>query len=426
MVLPSPEEIPVDPTLTRPKAPCPKCAGTKFTPEEDVLDTWMDSSISVLHVTGWDGSAKQPPLFPAQLRPQGHDIIRTWACYTILRSVALTGQKPWDGILVNGMVLGEDGFKMSKSRGNIIQPEEILVKDVVAASRLQTKLWNIVRFILPKIGDREYELSQVIAPADRWLLDRLSGTVSVVTAAMEAAAFDQALKALREFAWDILADEYIELAKGRLYAEGAGRESAAAALSVTLEALLRMLAPFLPHFAEECYHQLKGRSVHREPWPGLEYQDAVAREQGDLVVRVVSGLRTWKHDHGMALNAPFGNLTVYAKAPVEDGGDAARALNAAISWRAEEPRLERRAGEVKFNMGIVGPAFRGKARAFMDAVRRLPPESLERPPATISLGGEEVPVPAGAFTPAFSYAIGGRDVEVVTFGDVIVAVERSA
>jgi len=450
MVLPTPEEIPVDPTLTRPKAPCPKCGGTRFTPEEDVLDTWMDSSISVLHVTGWDGKGA-PPLFPAQLRPQGHDIIRTWACYTILRSVALTGGKPWDSILVNGMVLGEDGFKMSKSRGNIIQPEEIVVKhgadafrqwsasgaatgsdimfnwnDVVAASRLQTKLWNIVRFILPKIGDRACTVEMVTAPADRWLLDRLSGTVAAVTAAMDAYAFDQALKALREFAWDILADEYIELVKGRLYSEGEGRESAAAALSITLDALLRMLAPFLPHFAEECYHQLKGRSVHREAWPRFEYRDAAAREQGDLLVRIVSGLRTWKHDHGMALNAPLGRLTVYTKVPLEDGGDAARALNATVSWRAEEPRLEKRAADVKFNMGVIGPAFKGRAREFMDAVRKLPPESLENPPATILLGGEEVPIPPGAFSPAFTYAIGGKDVEVVTVGDVIVSVERGS
>jgi valyl-tRNA synthetase len=450
MVLPSDEEIPVDPTLTRPKAPCPRCGGRRFTPEEDVLDTWMDSSISVLHVTGWDGSGT-PPLFPAQLRPQGHDIIRTWACYTILRSVALTGQKPWDGILVNGMVLGEDGFKMSKSRGNIIQPEEILGKygadafrqwsasgaatgsdimfnwnDVIAASRLQTKLWNIVRFILPKIGDRVYGPEEATALADRWLLDHLSETVAAVTSAMEAYAFDQALKAIREFAWDILADQYIELVKGRLYSEGPDRESAVAALSIVLDALLRMLAPFLPHLAEECFHHLKGRSIHREPWVRFEFHDASAREKGELLVRIVAELRTYKHDRGLALNAPFGRLTVYSKAVPEDSGDTARALNAEVRWSAGEPVLEKRVKDVKFNMGIVGPALKGRAREFMEAVRRLPAEKLEKPPATMAIGGKEVPVPAGAFSPSFSYAIGGRNVEIVTVAGVMVAVERSS
>ena len=136
----------------------------------DVLDTWMDSSISVLNVTGWDGNGN-PPFFPAQIRPQGHDIIRTWAFYTILRSSRPDRFETLERILVNGMVLGEDGFKMSKSRGNIIVPEEILVKDgadalrqwgamgaatgsdimfnwndVVSASRFQTKMWNITKF----------------------------------------------------------------------------------------------------------------------------------------------------------------------------------------------------------------------------------------------------------------------------------------
>jgi valyl-tRNA synthetase len=450
MILPAEEDLPVDPTSVSPKVPCPKCGGTKFTPEEDVLDTWMDSSISVLHVTGWDGSGT-PPLFPAQLRPQGHDIIRTWACYTILRSVALTGQKPWEGILVNGMVLGEDGFKMSKSRGNIIQPEEILAKygadsfrqwsasgaatgsdimfnwnDVVAASRLQTKLWNIVRFILPKIGDGADRKGKITALADRWLLDHLSGTVAQVTTAMEVYAFDQALKAIREFAWNILADEYIELVKGRLYSEGPDRESAVAAIAITLDALVRMLAPFVPHFAEECYHHLKGRSVHREPWVVFEFGDHDAREKGNILTGIVSGLRTYKHDRGMALNAPFGRLTIYTKSPMDDAGDAARALNAEVLWRREEPVLEKKAGDVKFNMGIVGPAFRGRAREFMDAVRKLPPEQLENPGGTILLKGEEVPVPKGAFTPTFTYTIGGKDVDVVTFGDVIVAVERAS
>jgi valyl-tRNA synthetase len=298
--------------------------------------------------------------------------------------------------------------------------------DVVAASRLQTKLWNIVRFILPKIGDRAGGKEEISALADRWLLDRLSVTVAEVTTAMEAYAFDQALKAIREFAWNILADEYIELVKGRLYSEGPERESAVATLAVTLDALIRMLAPFVPHFSEECYHHLKGRSVHREPWVTFEYSDADAREKGDILAGIVSGLRTYKHDRGMALNAPFGRLTIYTKSPLDDDGDAARALNAEILWRMEEPVLEKRVGDVKFNMGIVGPALKGRAREFMEAVRNLPPELLEKPGGTILLKGGEVPVPDGAFTPAFTYAIGGKDVDVVTFGDVIVAVERAS
>ena len=125
LILPDEADLPIDPTIEKPKHACPKCGGTEFTGEKDVLDTWMDSSITDLHVTGWDGSGR-PPYFPAQIRPQGHDIIRTWAFYTILRSVALLGEKPWDGILINGMVLGEDGFKMSKSRDNVIGPEDVM------------------------------------------------------------------------------------------------------------------------------------------------------------------------------------------------------------------------------------------------------------------------------------------------------------
>jgi valyl-tRNA synthetase len=297
--------------------------------------------------------------------------------------------------------------------------------DVVAASRLQTKLWNIVRFILPKIGDWEHDVGRVTVLADRWLLDRLSATVSAVTSAMESYAFDTALKAIREFAWDILADQYIELAKGRLYSEDPERESAVAALAITLDALIRMLAPFLPHFAEECYHHLKGRSVHGEPWVEFKFRDDPAREEGDLLARIVSGLRTYKHDRGMALNAPFGHLTIYTKTPVNDSGDGARALNAAVTWMTGEPVLEKRAGEVKFNMGVVGPAFKGRAREFMDAVRRLPSEQLQNPPASIALMGGEVAIPAGAFTPSFTYALEGRNVDVVTVGDAIVAVERA-
>jgi valyl-tRNA synthetase len=449
MVFPDEKDLPVDPTRTKPGHPCPKCGSTEFSGEEDVLDTWMDSSISVLNVTGWDGSGT-PPYFPAQIRPQGHDIIRTWAFYTILRSVALTGQRPWDQILVNGMVLGEDGFKMSKSRGNIIEPFEILDKygadplrqwgamgaatgsdimfnwnDVVSASRFQTKMWNIARFSIMQLGKTEIRSdAKVTALIDRWLLGKLSDTIAEVTDAMEHFQFDRALKSIREFAWEVLADEYIELVKGRLYTDGADRESACLTLQTTFDSLCRMLAPFTPYFAEECYSYLSSESVHKQEWTKFSYDDAEALREGEILVNVVSELRRYKHEQGLALNAPLGKVTIYSTHSVDDAGDASRTLNAEVSWSKDRANLEQVVSDVQFNLGVIGPALRKQAKGFMDAVKALPKDQLVNSPSTVMVNGEEIPVPDGAFSPKYAYMVGGETVDVVNVGDVIVTVQR--
>jgi valyl-tRNA synthetase len=451
MVTPDEKDLPVDPTLVQPNHPCKKCGSTEFLGESDVLDTWMDSSISVLKVTGWDGSG-MPPYFPAQIRPQGHDIIRTWAFYTILRSVALTGKKPWEEILVNGMVLGEDGFKMSKSRGNIIVPEEILVKygadalrqwaamgaatgsdimfnwnDVVAASRFQTKMWNIAKFALIQLEKEGFDPhAPVTALADRWLLVRLSDTIQQVSEAMEGYQFDMALKAIREFAWEVLADNYIELVKGRLYTGEASRRSALLVLHTAFDALCKMLAPFTPYFAEECYSHLhKGASVHKQPWVSFTYEDESARGEGNLLVQLVSEVRKYKHDSGLALNAPLGRVTIYAPHTVDDEGDTGRTLNAEVHWRTDAAKLDRVITGIDFNRAIIGPAFRKQAQAFMTAVAALPHNQLENPPKTIILDGTEVEIPKDAFAPKFSSMEEGAKVDVITVGDVIVTIAKA-
>ncbi len=451
MVLPALEDLPIDPTVDMPKTPCPRCGSSEFTGEADVLDTWMDSSISVLYVTGWDGKEGKPPFFPAQLRPQGHDIIRTWAFYTILRAKALAGSHPWDQILINGMVLGEDGFKMSKSRDNIISPEEIAGtygadafrqwgaggattgsdimfnwNDVVAASRFQTKLWNIFRFVMGHLERMDEPGAPVTELADRWLLARLSDVVAEVTTAMETYQFDRALKALREFAWNTLADDYIEIVKGRLYAEEESRASACSALRMTMDILCRLIAPIIPHFAEECYNNLTGRSVHGETWPDFAYDDDEARRQGDLLVKTVAELRRYKHDQGMALNAPLGHVTIYAPEPVDDAGDAGRALAADARWNTGTPMLEEVISGVDFNMAVIGPALRKLARPFMEVVKALPPEDLRSLPATLMVNGEEIVVPEEAFTPKLAYQVAGEEVDVLTLEDVVVTIGHSS
>ncbi len=452
MTVPEDKDLPVDPTQVNPKHPCKKCGSTEFAGEVDVLDTWMDSSISVLNVTGWDGSGT-PPFFPAQIRPQGHDIIRTWAFYTILRSVALTGQKPWDEILVNGMVLGEDGFKMSKSRGNIIVPEEILSKygadalrqwgamgaatgsdimfnwnDVVAASRFQTKMWNITKFALIQLEKGGFdEKAQITALADRWLLVRLSDTVEQVSNALEAYQFDIALKAIREFAWDVLADNYIELVKGRLYKDDNSRKGACLALHTAFDALCRLLAPFTPYFAEECYSHLSpGKSVHKQPWVAFTYDDDAARMEGNLLVQVVAEVRKYKHDAGLALNAPLGKVTIYAPHTVNDEGDTGRTLNADVHWRTDAAKLDRVITDIDFNRSVIGPTFRKQAQAFMAAIKALSPEQLANPPKTIMLECTETAIPENAFSPKYSYMEEGAKVDVITVGDVILTIAKSA
>jgi valyl-tRNA synthetase len=452
MVIPDERELPVDPTLVSPKHPCLKCGNNEFDGEADVLDTWMDSSISVLNVTGWDGKGK-PPYFPAQIRPQGHDIIRTWAFYTILRSVALTGSKPWEEILINGMVLGEDGFKMSKSRGNIIVPEEILDKygadalrqwaaigaatgsdimfnwnDVVAASRFQTKMWNIAKFVLMQLEKEGFDQNApVTALADRWLLVRLSDTIQQVSEAMECYQFDTALKAIREFAWDTLADNYIELVKGRLYTGDETRKSSLLVLHTAFDALCKMLAPFTPYFAEECYSYLnKGASVHKQSWVSFTYEDTAARFEGNLLAQIVAQVRKYKHDNGLALNAPLGRITIYAPYTVNDEGDTGRTLNADIHWRTDAAKLDRVITGIDFNRAVIGPAFRKQAQEFMTAIQALPSHQLDKPPKTIILNGSDVVIPENSFSPKYSYIEEGAKVDVITLADAIVTIAKSA
>jgi valyl-tRNA synthetase len=346
------DDLPVDPTISSPKEPCSNCGGTEFVGEEDVLDTWMDSSLSALWVSGWDLNAEKPSAlaFPVALRPQGHDIIRTWAFYTILRSLALAGTFPWHTILINGMVLGEDGYKMSKSRNNFISPDEVIRehgadvfrqwaaiggavgsdvqfrwKDIVAASKFMQKLWNILRFALLHLEEYNPGAGSVeLRVVDTWLLTKLNKLVQSVTEAMETYKFDEAMKEIRAFTWNTLADDYIELAKSRLYGRGGddGKESARYALYKTLVTLSNLLAPFAPFFAEEMHSYIgNGGSVHRAQWPEpvSEEIDADAESQGDLIADIVRAVRHYKSEQGIALNAPLGTLRIYgARVDTED------------------------------------------------------------------------------------------------------------
>ncbi|MCC7575665.1 MAG: class I tRNA ligase family protein, partial [Methanomethylovorans sp.] len=397
------EWMPIDPTQDSPKDPCSKCGSTDFEPEEDVLDTWMDSSITVQHVTGWLTDHKSR--LPAQLRPQGHDIIRTWAFYTILRSMALAGKRPWDSILVNGMVLGEDGHKMSKSLGNIISPETVIEnysadsfrqwaaiggapgsdvmfrwKDVVAASRFFSKMWSIYRFSVSHFNDLDTSYvttKEELHIVDRWLFDKLYDLITSVTLNMDACQFDEAFKAIRGFAWEVVADNYIELVKSRLYGTNAtDRKAAQHTLYVTIEVLAKLLAPFAPFFAEEMYSRIGKGSVHMQSWPkaNASWKDEEADKAGELVKEIVSSVRRYKSEHGIALNAPLKKLEIYGA--LTDVIDITGATNTPVEVMTGNPDFEHVPVNVKPNMGVIGPKFKGQAKAIIDALTEANPKKL--------------------------------------------------
>jgi len=438
------EWLPLDPNMTSPPIPCPKCGCGDFDPETDVLDTWMDSSISVLNVTGWLGPHE--PRYPAQLRPQGHDIIRTWAFYTILRAKALVGTRPWDSILVNGMVLGEDGRKMSKSLNNFIAPEEVVAKygadafrqwaavggspgsdvmfrwkDVISGGRFLQKIWSMYRFSAPHaVRSDDSAPNQV----DRWLLFELSTMIEAVTGSMERFAFDEAFRTIRSFAWEVLADNYIELVKSRLYGpDGPEKRAAQDTIFKALEALTALLAPFTPFIAEEIRRNLSGESVHAAFWPeplGLE-----AQPQGLLIKEVASAVRRYKSDRGMALNAPLAGIEVYCDLDLETA-DLSGSTGTPVSVKRGRPEIETRAAEVRPQMKAIGPVFKDKSGEIIVKLKKMDPAEVARMAEAgrieVDLGGEVVKLSPAAVEIVTETLSAGRAVDMISLDGAIVLI----
>ncbi|MDD3041735.1 MAG: valine--tRNA ligase [Methanosarcinaceae archaeon] len=448
--------LPIDPNEEPPKKAC-TCGSTEFEPETDVLDTWMDSSLTALHVTGWE--SEHELRLPAQLRPQGHDIIRTWAFYTILRTLALEGKRPWDSIMINGMVLGPDGHKMSKSLGNVISPEEVTVqysadafrqwgavggstgsdimfrwKEVVAASRFLQKMWSIYRFSMSHLRDFGPEAAEKVSPdslltIDRWLLSKLNRLVLSATEDMDNCQFDSTFKAIRGFAWEVLADNYLELVKNRLYGdEPEGKQAARYVLFRTVDTLTRLLAPFLPFFSEEMYSRIGSGSVHTQAWPEVEesFISEEAEAAGELIKDITGNVRRYKADHGLALNAPLKKIEIYNTDI--DTGDIAGATNAEIEAMEGAPSFEYVPVEVKPNMGILGPRFRKEAGAVVKALKAEAPAAIEAQAITgmisVSVSGELVEIEADAVEIRKEVISGGREVDVLDINGAIVVIVR--
>ncbi|TRO46626.1 valine--tRNA ligase, partial [Candidatus Bathyarchaeota archaeon] len=351
LILAEEDWVPVDPKLENPRFNnCPKCGSKDFIPERDVFDTWMDSSITCAVHAGWPDRPDWKRLFPADVHPSGIDIIRTWAYYLMVRHLALFGETPYKSCLINGMVLGSDGRKMSKSLKNYVAAPEVLDKygsdatrqwaaaggatgsdipfrwpDVEYGRRFLVKLWNVSRFANTLLSDYKPVTAKDVRlePLDKWLLSKAENLTQKVTDAFEKCQFNIAVEEIRNFTWHVFCDSYVEAVKDRLYRpDFHGEEkrlSAQYTLYEVLHRILQLLAPVTPHLTEEIYQAMfsgdkEYMSLQTSAWP--EFNAAIADEeaekQGDLIVAIISEVRREKAEKQLPLNIEVKSVTIYS------------------------------------------------------------------------------------------------------------------
>ncbi|MBR9702937.1 valine--tRNA ligase, partial [Candidatus Woesearchaeota archaeon] len=339
------DELPIDPLVDKPKSY--KGDASKLIPETDVMDTWNISSVSPQIALDWvnDGQGVKNGMehFPMSLRPQAHDIIRTWAFYTITKGIYHHGVVPWKNIMISGHVLDPKGQKMSKSKGNVIAPQEVMdkysadalrfwaagvklgddlpymEKDVLTGQKTITKLFNASRFSLMHLEDFT-GYAGTLEVIDRWLISKLHRVIKEATDAFEQYEYSKTRLLVDKFFWQTYCDQYLELAKSRLYNTEEFPEARASgqfALHTALGAILKMLAPIMPHITEEIYQQYHAKqekkvSIHISDWPKFDETmiDEKAEAIGDEVVRAVEAVRKFKSDKQLSLRTPLKKLVV--------------------------------------------------------------------------------------------------------------------
>jgi len=273
-----------------PAEKCSKCDSTEFVGEERTFDTWMDSSVSPLFITKFKKDEEFfKRTYPTAVRPQAKDIVRTWLYYTLLRCENLTGKKPWSEAWIMGYGLDEKGLKMSKSKGNALDPLPIIEKfgadtfrfwsasevnhgndfrcseqKIESTKKFLTKLWNVSRFLssFPIVESAD------LADTDKWIISELDKLVKDCKAGFDEYNFFIPAIAIREFTWNVFAAQYIEMAKARAYGiefSEAERDGAIYTLHKVLSTLLKLLAPITPFITDFLWQTLySDKSIHTE------------------------------------------------------------------------------------------------------------------------------------------------------------------
>ena len=323
---------------------CPKCHSTKIEQDTDVLDTWFSSGLWPHSTLGWpEDTADFRYFYPTSVLETGYDILFFWVSRMIMMGIENTGEIPFKYVYLHGLIRDEKGDKMSKTKGNVIDPLKVI--DQIGADALRfavingngpgndskmspiklesarnfaNKLWNATRFVIKSIPDEKIDLKinkESLTVEDRWILSRLSHTETTVDKLMTDFQFGEALSTIYDFLWNEYCDWYIELAKVRLNPENKEAVSPLPVLINVLETALRLLHPFMPFVTEELWQNLKGRlpaewqkteSIMIAKYPKAD-QDAIDTEAENIIESVIDITRAIRNIRAPVDDAFSGN-----------------------------------------------------------------------------------------------------------------------
>ena len=417
----------VDPLIDPPPIEkCDKC-GEELKGSDEVFDTWMDSSISPLFNTFYNrDEGVFESLYPMNLRPQGQDIIRTWAFYTLLRGRHLTGKNPWNSIMVDGNIMAPDGRPMHASWGNVVDPLGLLEKygadpfryftsqcslgedtpfkerDLVRGQRFVNKIYNLANFLEFYSGKETME--GALKPTDHWIRKEINSVIREVKEAMDEYQFDVGMKILEDFIWHKFADNYVEAVKHRMNE----RTAANNVRSILLSSLI-MISPIFPHVAEDSYQRLfrsgEGKkSIFDNDWPSTYEFEESSAIIGENTIEAIGLLRSWKVEMRIPLGGEISKAIIYSKNPDDFDADEIKG-----TIRAKEINVENRKVKEKL-LGIkLSPESYGKLKeASPKFIEYLMNNSQELNREVINYGG--VSINRDEIKTTYEYSVDEQDV----------------